>query len=121
MPLIEYICPECNMAWNKRVPILSNDQNFQKCKRCGAEVPRQGLPSSVAIQRSGTSSATTDHIVGKDAATKWDAFHAKKEARDQVRKDLGTQALSQTPDGSYTALSPEQLKKRKEAYKFLNQ
>ena len=120
MPLLEFICPECSLSWNKRVPIMTETYNYQKCKRCGIDVPKMGLPSYLAIQRTGTSSATTDHIVGSDAEKKWDAFHEKKETRDTIRKDTGVQALTQTTEGSYTPLTPAQLEKRKTAYKSLN-
>lgn len=121
MPIIEFICTECNLSWDQRVPVLKDTHDFQNCKRCGASVSRQGLPSTIAVQRTGTSSATTDHIVGQDAALRWDEFHGKKEQRDSVRKDLGTHALTQTQEGSYTALTPEKLEKRKKAYKNLNE
>jgi len=121
LPLIEFICPQCSLAWAHRSPTISSEHNTQVCKRCGATVARQGLPSSLAIQRAGTASATTDHIVGQDAAQRWDEFHGKKEARDSIRKELGTQALSQTSDGTFTAASQERLQTRKQAYKFLNE
>jgi hypothetical protein len=121
LPLIEFICPNCQLSWNKRVPELKEIHDIQKCKRCEAEVSRQGLPSNLAVQRTGTNAATTDHIVGKDAAIRWDDFHGKKEQRDQIRGELGTHALSQTAEGSYTALTSEKLEKRKETYKKLNE
>ena len=120
MPLIEFICPSCSLAWTHRVPVVKPDQDSQKCKRCGSEVQRQGLPSKLAIQRTGTHSATTDHVVGEDAATRWNDFNEKKEVRDKVREETGSFALTKLKDGTYQPLTPERLKERKEAYKNLN-
>ena len=119
MPLIEYICPECNLAWNWRAPVISDSNDFQSCKRCGANTPRQGLPSHLGIQRTGTSSATTDHIVGQDAEVRWDQFQERKEERDLVRKETGSVALSEGQDG-YVPASPDLISLRKKAYEALN-
>ena len=120
MPLLEFICPKCNLSWSFRTPSISDVHNNKLCKRCGTLVSRQGIPSSVAIQRTGTSSATTDHIVGQDASTRWNAFQEKKEERDSVRKDLGTYAISQNSDGSYGAVTSQKLEDRKQAYKSID-
>ena len=120
MPMLEYICPSCNLSWTKRVPSLTKDFDAQPCKRCGLSVSRQGLPSALAIERAGTSSATLDHVVGKDAAARWDDFHEKKEVRDHVRQELGTPAITQMPDGSYAPVSAERMADRKTAYKALS-
>ena len=119
--MIEFICPSCSLSWTHRVAAVENAPDTQSCKRCSFEVARQGLPSSLAIQRAGTNAATTDHLVGQDAAVLWDEFHGKKEVRDTVRKELGTPALTQNVDGSYSAATPERISERKEAYKFLNE
>jgi len=120
MPLLEYICPECNLSWNKRVPSNSPDYDQQPCKRCSAKVTRQGLPTQLAIGRAGTSSATIDHIVGQDAEVRWSDFNEKKEARDIVRKEIGSHAVTQLGDGSYAPVSSERMADRKAAYKALS-
>lgn len=100
--------------------MASSAHDKQLCKRCGELVAREGIPSALAIKREGTTSATLDHVIGADAAVKWDSFHERKEERDQIRKELGTAALTQTADGSYAAATPELIEKRKKAYKSLN-
>ncbi len=118
---MEYICDSCHLSWNFRAPQISDVHNFQSCKRCGAQTPRQGLPSSLSIQRSGTSSATLDHVVGKDSEARWDQFNERKEERDTLRRDIGTPALTQKVDGGYEAATPEKIALRKKAYEALKQ
>lgn len=120
MPLLEYICPKCQLSWSKRVPAPNPAQDIQPCKRCNAMVARQGLPSALAIERAGTSSATIDHVVGVDAEARWSDFHQKKEIRDQARQELGTPAVTQQADGTYTPVTPERMTDRKIAYKALS-
>jgi hypothetical protein len=59
-------------------------------------------------------------VVGQDAETRWNEFHGKKEARDRVRGELGTPALTQKEDGTYAAATPELIATRKKAYESLN-
>jgi hypothetical protein len=56
-------------------------------------------------------------VVGANAAELWDEVHGKKEVRDIKRKELGTQALTQLPDGSYAPATPDKIAERKAAYK----
>jgi putative FmdB family regulatory protein len=50
MPIYEYFCPECRVAFEKLRPIQSND-NEVTCPRCGSKVKRM-LSVVAAVGRS---------------------------------------------------------------------
>jgi putative FmdB family regulatory protein len=50
MPIYEYACPDCEHAFEKRVPIAEADQTA--CPACGSPQTRRLLPR-IALQISG--------------------------------------------------------------------
>jgi hypothetical protein len=60
---------------------------------------------------------TLDKAVGRSADKKWQGINQRKEARDKVRRESGTNAISQTPDGKNIPADPAVLQTREQALK----
>ena len=59
-----------------------------------------------------------DKAVGRSAAKKWQYYGERKSARDKVRKDLGTNAITQI-DNTIMAAEPATLAVREQGLKTL--
>lgn len=59
-----------------------------------------------------------DKCIGRSADKKWQNINQRKEARDKIRKEAGTNAISQTPDGKDVPADPNVLKTREKAIKL---
>jgi hypothetical protein len=86
-----------------------------KCTKCATMIPRKGLPTTLSVGREGTTAETIDHVIGADAARRWDYYHKRIEERDQVRLATKSPSLSQTDTG-YVPLSEERKELRRKAY-----
>lgn len=119
MPLNMFSCPACGLVFQARTQ--SPSQETISCQRCKAPASKQSSLASFGISRVGMASETMDHAVGSAAQHRWEEIQKDREIRDQVRSEIGSHAVTQLPDGTYTAISEDHMKLRKQAYEPMNE
>ncbi len=101
-------CPKCR----KSAPRVISRINFQ------FKGVAEGDPS-----RAGNSGVhdldypVLDKAIGRSAHRKWKQYGVRKAARDEARRELGTNAVSVGPDGQIRAVDPKIMKAREAGIK----
>jgi len=106
----EYPCPGCGVP-APRVPSASN---FQFAGKAGSD-PTSGRSSSGSHDLDYPS---LDKAVGRSANRRWKAYEPRKEARDAVRKETKSVAISDTRDGGFVPTDQATLKAREAGLKM---
>jgi len=99
----EHPCPECH----KPAPRVMSRVNFQFKGVAEGDPTRKGNSGVHDLDY-----PVLDKAVGRSANRKWKEYRARKEIRDRVRKELGTNAVSQGPDGHISAIDQKTLAAR---------
>ncbi len=100
----EYPCPGCGKPAH-RIPSASN---FAFGGKAGSD-PTSGRSSSGSHD---LDYPTLDKAVGRSANRRWKAYEPRKEARDAVRKETKSVAISDTRDGGFVPTDAATLKAR---------
>lgn len=116
MPTFEYFCDDCEVEFEELILQRAEVEQYfdhHPCPNCKQRAERirvssfsfkfaggvnQGAGSGVH-GNSGVHDLdypVIDKAVGRSAETKWDAYNQRKEARDKVRRETGTNAVSQS-------------------------
>lgn len=118
MPTFEYFCDDCDAEFEELLLKKEDVQEYfdhHPCPNCKKRAERirvsafsfkfagsvnQGAGSGVH-GNSGVHDLdypVIDKAVGRSAETKWQAYNERKAARDKVRREAGTNAVSQAGD-----------------------
>lgn len=136
MPTYEYLCERCEVIFEELLLSKQEIVKYSKehpCKTCGEMCQR--VPSATNFQfkgiaegdptRRGNSGVhdldypSLDKAIGRSANRKWKEFRARKQERDRVRKESGSNALAIGPDGRAMPLDAKALDVRERAFKIL--
>ena len=134
MPNYEYQCQACEIVFEELLMSRDEVKRYSKehpCPTC--KVPASRVMSRTNFQFKGTAEGdptrpgnsgvhdldypALDKAVGRSANRKWKHYDARKKARDEVRKELGTNAVSVDPDGQVRATDSKTLKIRETGIK----
>ncbi len=118
MPSFEYFCDDCEVEFEEL--LLKQDEikeyfDHHPCPNCKQRAERirvssfsfkfaGGVNKGAGTGVHGNSGVhdldypVIDKAVGRSAETKWQAYNERKEARDEVRRKAGTNAISQSGD-----------------------
>ena len=128
MPVYEYECKHCDSLFEELLTSRADVQAYSKqhvcdCGKMADRVPSvanavfKGIPG-----RSGSHDLdypVLDKAVGRSAEKRWGVYNQRKEARDKVRKQSGSRAL--TVSGSNVApTDPGKLALRQKAIQTFN-
>jgi len=83
MPIYEFYCSPCELAFEALKPI---GETSALCPVCSAASQKREV-SQISISVPNGNKRSVDHIIGEDAARKWQQIHDEKSARD--RKQYG--------------------------------
>jgi putative FmdB family regulatory protein len=100
MATYDYQCQKCAAVHEHICPISKRPESI-KCPRCGGEA-EQVILKAPALSTKGSSNMTQDMAIGYDAEKRWGRIHAKKEARDKIRRESGKAGL-EFKDGAFKA------------------
>jgi putative FmdB family regulatory protein len=129
LPNYEYGCKECNIIFEELLMSREEVAKYAKehpCPECRRPAPRVISRANFQFKvvaegdptRRGNSGVhdldypVLDKAVGRSANRKWKEYNARKEARDRARRELGTNAVSQGPDGRVSATDGKTLDAR---------
>lgn len=74
------------------------------CPMCGTVAKKQFQGFSIVHGKSMNKGSSIDVAIGRNAEQRWNKIYDRKDARDKIRKDAGTQALKATGRDEYTPL-----------------
>lgn len=97
----------CGAEIDKRLPKGKTPDTIT-CPSCGKLAKLGVRPGSFSIVhgKSMTKGASLDVAIGRSAEQRWNTIHQRKEARDKLRQETGTQALSITEQNGKVFGSP---------------
>lgn len=127
MPSYEYFCKACNYEFEELLINSQDIKDYQKkhpCPECGKMSSR--IPSATNFtfksDKYGNSGShdldypTLDKAIGRSSNRKWKQIHKEQAARDKIRKETGSNALTQIGD-SIKPATKKQLEIREKALK----
>lgn len=139
MPTFEYFCEDCEVEFEEL--LLKKDEvqeyfDHHPCPNCKGRAERirvaafsfkfaGGVNKGAGTGVHGNSGVhdldypVIDKAVGRSAETKWEAYNERKEARDKVRREAGTNAISQSGD-SIAPADRGTIETREKALKLFN-
>lgn len=134
--IAEYQCEKCQIVFEE---LLFSSEDIKKysqkhpCKKCGKMAPR--IPSVTNFKFEGKAESDPTHrqssgvhdldypsldkAVGRSANRKWKKYNAEQEARDKLRQEYKTVALTNDPSGKVVPTSSNVLEVRERAIKTL--
>lgn len=121
MAIREYVCPNCDLHFEKLIPTQETPASLMECPRCGHMAQFQEIPSSVGISTTNFSERTIDVAIGADAERRWEDIHQRQAQRDRVRQESQQVGISMTGRSEFTPLTPEDHQRRGEALDILAQ
>ena len=105
MPFYEFKCQKCSLRFEKSLSI-KDDHSKVVCLSCS------GATQKLPPKNVGTSMKEPTHMakdidkaVGADSEKRWMEYEDRKNIKEKVRKEFGTQRLSKDPDGNYTPVA----------------
>lgn len=135
MPSYEYFCQACDATFDDLLISTEEIKLYSKehpCPSCGAICPKIPSVTNFTFKgpagsdpTSGRSSSgshdldypSLDKAVGRSANRKWKSFSEKKKARDQVRRETGSIAITESKDGTMTPTNQNILSARETGLK----
>jgi len=133
LPAFRYFCDDCNAEFEE---ILLQTQEIKEyfewhpCPDCKGRAERIrintfsfGFKSNLPVGNTGVHSVDypmLDIAVGRSADKKRAEGMAKKKNRDDARRKLGTNYISQKADGEIRAVNPKLLENREKGLKLLD-
>jgi putative FmdB family regulatory protein len=132
MPTFEYTCKNCDLGFEEILVNSEDIKNFSekhKCPICNKWAKRQPISVvnfSFKSSTPGNSGShdldypTLDKAVGRSAENKWGKIYEKKAIRDKVRKEIGTNSVTQIGD-KIVPVSPEKMAIREKAFRTLQE
>ena len=129
MPNYLYYCEVCGVEFEELILSQSDIKEYfdhYPCSICHGRAERVRVNTFAFNFKGGTPGnsgvhsddyPTLDKAVGRSADKKWQNINKKKEARDKLRREIGTNAISQTPDGKDVPTDPGVLQTREQALK----
>ena len=130
MPNYLYYCNDCEVEFEELLLHLSDVKEYSDyypCSVCHGRAERVRVNSFAFNFKGGTPGNSGSHdvdypsldkAVGRSADKKWQNINQKKEARDKIRKEAGTNSISQTPDGRDVPANSNTLQTREKALKL---
>lgn len=136
MPSYEYFCEPCDASFEELLISTDDVRRYSRehpCPACGR--PCQRIPSAANFSfkgqafgdptnKTGSSGVhdldypSLDKAVGRSANRKWKEYRARKGARDAARRELGTNAVSESREGQVVAADPKVLDAREKGLKL---
>lgn len=139
MPTFEFECSECEVVFEE---LLLNSDEITKyskehpCPGCGEMAGR--IPSAANFTFAGKAGSdpssgrassgshdldypSLDKAIGRSSNRKWKEYGFKKKARDQIRKETRSVAISESRDGVIIPTTSKILKQREAAISMLKQ
>jgi len=135
VPTYEYYCPRCKIIFEQLLLSRTEIRKYAQehpCDFCG-DICRR-IPSATNFQFKGVAEGdptrrgnsgvhdldypSLDKAIGRSSNRKWKEFSARKQERDKVRRESGSNALSVSPDGQITSLDARTLDVRDRAFKI---
>ena len=135
MPSYRYFCKACDAIFEDLLISTEEIKSYSQehpCPVCEAVCPK--IPSAANFKfagpagsdpTSGRSSSgshdldypSLDKAVGRSANRKWKSFSEKKKVRDQVRRETGSIAITESKDGTMTPTNQNILSARETGLK----
>ncbi len=132
MPVYEYECHECGNLFEELIMGSENVQKYKTehpCPICTSSSPRK-MVSLVSFNFKGGTVGNSgvhdvdypslDKAVGRSSKSKWEKIQQQKAERSKIRQSLGTNSLSQTPDGKLMKADSSTLEIRNKAINLYN-
>ena len=135
MPIFEYYCEKCEIIFEDTLTLKSEIEEFREshpCPQCNELAVRDkvttlnfkfaappGPTAGTGVHgQSGVHDLDyprLDKAVGRSADLKWANFSRQKAARDQIRRQAGTNSLSVDRSGQATPTDPALMKIREKS------
>jgi putative FmdB family regulatory protein len=127
-PTYEYACHQCEEIFEELFTSMSQareNSEAYSCPACGAASPR--VPSATnfvfgksSMPKGNTGShdvdyPTLDKAVGRSSADRWQGYRKRKAVRDQVRREVGSNAITMEGDRPVAATA-KRLAAREKAF-----
>lgn len=125
MPIFEYFCSKCDVELEELLTQTDEIKEYSDsfpCPICHERAPK--IPSATNFNFKGGTPGNSgvhdldfpilDKAVGRSAEQKWAKYRERKAARDEVRKQLGTNSIS-TIDNKVVPADPTTLQLREKA------
>lgn len=139
MPTFEYFCDDCDAEFEELLLKKEEIQEYfdhHPCPNCKNRAERirvssfsfkfaGGVDKGAGSGVHGNSGVhdldypVVDKAVGRSAEVKWGEYNARKEARDKVRREAGTNAVSQAGD-TIAPADASTIRDREKALKLLD-
>jgi putative FmdB family regulatory protein len=132
VPVFEYTCKNCDVGFEEILVNSEDIKNFfekHKCPVCNKWAKRQPVSAVNFTFKSSTPGnsgshdldyPTLDKAVGRSSEKKWGKINDRKAARDKVRKESGTNSITQIGN-KMMPTSPEKLAVRQKAFETLRE
>jgi hypothetical protein len=140
LPIFEYSCEKCEILFESLLTQRAEIEEYREwhpCIKCGERAEREKMSitnfsfkapagptaGSGVHGQSGVHDLDypkLDKAVGRSSAVKWQHYDARKAARDKIRKESGTNALTIGADGKPAPADPNSIKIREKALSALS-
>lgn len=136
MPIYEYACQACMILFEETLTLRAEIEEFREehpCPQCGTKAAREKVAAvnfsfvAPAGQTAGTGVhgqsgvhdldyPKLDKAVGRSASKKWEIYDARKNVRDKVRREAGSNSIALSSEGKLVAADKKSLDQREKAF-----
>lgn len=135
MPIFEFACQACMILFEETLTLRAEIEQFRDshpCPKCGGNADREkvAVVNFSFVAPAGQTAGTgvhgqsgvhdldypkLDKAVGRSSSKKWEVYDARKNARDKIRKEAGSNSIALSSEGRPIAANKESLDRREKA------